>query len=226
MTVIKAHFVYPEAALLDRVIPKIKLYEQTTVSGKLKEAIVSQLEKLVWRYSLSEKTLKLDASQGLKEIQVFDLYLKSATLDDAILTHLDKSIPFPIVFRLYHGDKMQIRLSYKRQNEGDASKWVVEKHFATDWFSQQSPAKPLPVVLSIYALYEAFVREFLAERNQPEQQDLKSDIERVAKVESLEHKITQLKRQIANERQSKKQLELNAQLRVLSKELTVLTSHP
>jgi hypothetical protein len=226
MTVIKAHFVYPEAALLDRVIPKIKLYEQTTVSGKLKEAIVSQLEKLVWRYSLSEKTLKLDASQGLKEIQVFDLYLKSATLDDAILTHLDKSIPFPIVFRLYQGDKMQIRLSYKRQNEGDASKWVVEKHFATDWFSQQSPAKPLPVVLSIYALYEAFVREFLAERNQPEQQDLKSDIERVAKVESLEHKIIQLKRQIANERQSKKQLELNAQLRVLSKELTVLTSHP
>jgi hypothetical protein len=226
MTAIKAHFVYPEAALLDRVIPKIKLYEHTTVSGKLKEAIVSQLEKLVWRYSLSEKTLKLDASQGLKEIQVFDLHLKSATLDDAILTHLDKSIPFPIVFRLYHGDKMQIRLSYKRQNEGDASKWVVEKHFATDWFSQQSQAKPLPVVLSIYALYEAFVREFLAERNQPEQQDLKSDIERVAKVESLEHKITQLKRQIANERQSKKQLELNAQLRVLSKELTVLTSHP
>jgi hypothetical protein len=180
----------------------------------------------VWRYSLSEKTLKLDASQGLKEIQVFDLYLKSATLDDAILTHLDKSIPFPILFRLYHGDKMQIRLSYKRQHEGDASKWVVEKHFATDWFSQQSPAKPLPVVLSIYALYEAFVREFLAERNQPEQQDLKSDIERVAKIESLEHKIAQLKRQIANERQSKKQLELNAQLRVLSKELTVLTSHP
>ena len=217
----QALFAYPKQALFGRVLPKNKIYQHAAPGTALKELFVQQVEQIVWQYKLAPETINLPAKPGVPEIQIFDISLKTSELDQAVLRCIDKSIPFPIVFQLHHDKRIKIIAAYKRPNEADSGKWVVDGYFASDWQAQDLIRQPLPVVLDLALLYEHMLRQLLPLPPRPGEA-LKQQIERWSQLQSKQNEYQKLEACLHKEKQFNRKVELNAQLRTLQAVIAAL----
>lgn len=219
-----AMFAYPKQAEFNRVVPKTKIYAHAKVSKRIKELFVAQVGEILWKYKLSPETINLPARNGINEIQVFEITLKGLDLDEAVLQAIDKAIPFPLVFQLTHDGQIQFAASYKRPNEADRSKWVIESLFITPFQPSSVILQPLPVALDLSSLYERIVRSHIPLPPRTGE----GIAEHVARFNTLEAKQKtkqQLEARLSKEKQFNRKVELSAALRSLVQELETLT-HP
>jgi hypothetical protein len=218
-----ALFNYPKQALFGRVLPKNKIYQHAAPSPAVKELFVQQVEQIVWQYKLAPETINLSAKPGIPEIQIFDISLKSPNLDEAVLRCIDKAIPYPIFFQLRYNDRIKMVAAYKRINEADSEKWVVDGYFASDWFPQASERQSLPVALDLGLLYEQLLRQLLPSPPRTGEA-LKDQIERLSLLQSKQNEYQKLEAKLHKEKQFNRKVELNAQLRTLKATLDTLKS--
>jgi hypothetical protein len=215
---------FPEKGLVNRNIPKTKFYEHANISRSVKEAFVNQIQQITWAYKLSPETTNLVAANGVNEIQVFNLHLKTPQLEDGVLLSIDKAIPHPIIFQLLFEDKIRIVLAYKRMNESDESKWVVEQYFSTVWLSlveAESTKQLLPIALNISGLYEQMLKALMPiEANVGE--SLKDQTERLSHISQKQKEIAQLQSKMRNEKQFNRKVAMNDQLKTLQTQLAQL----
>lgn len=217
-------FQYPEKALVNRNIPKTKFYQYANINKATKESFVSQVQQIIWVYKLAPETVNLAASNGLCEIEVFDIYLKTRDLDNEVLISIDKAIPHPIIFQLHFEELIKSVSSYKRQNEVDKGKWIIEKYYSTPWMDKRvSDRNGLPVSIDLNGLYENILRKFLNVEATKGQtfQELNSQ---VTEIECKEKEIARLEQKIKSEKQFNRKVELNNKLNQLRKYLSSLTS--
>ena len=217
-------FSYPKQAEFNRIVPKTKIYAHTRVSKRLKELFVAQVEEILWKYKLSSETVNLPARNGINEIQVFEIALKTPDLDEDVLQVIDKAIPFPLVFQFIHCGQIRFAASYKRPSEADASKWVIEASFQTQPQPVDQVRPPLPVALDLASLYEQIIRRHIPLPPRSGE----SIAEHVARFNELAVKkkaLRQLETTLAQEKQFNRKVELNAALRSVSQELKTLTHH-
>jgi hypothetical protein len=217
-------FQYPEKALVNRNIPKTKFYQYANINKATKESFVSQVQQIIWVYKLAPETVNLAASNGLCEIEVFDIYLKTRDLDNEVLISIDKAIPHPIIFQLHFEELIKSVSSYKRQNEVDKGKWIIEKYYFTPWMDKRvSDRIRLPVSIDLNGLYENILRKFLNVEATKGQtfQELNSQ---VTEIECKEKEIARLEQKIKSEKQFNRKVELNNKLNQLRKYLSSLTS--
>lgn len=215
-------FAYPKQTEFNRVVPKTKIYAHTRVSKRVKELFVSQVGEIVWRYKLSPETINLPARNGIREIQVFDIHLKTPEIDDAVLVAIDKAIPFPLVLQLIHGDVIQTEVSFKRPSEADSSKWVVEARFRSEQRSLDTARDELPVALDLAGLYEQIIRRHISlpARNN---ESLTEQVARFLALEAKQRERQQMESRLAKEKQFNRKVEMNTALRCLSHELEQIT---
>ena len=215
-------FSYPKQTEFNRVVPKTKIYAHTRVSKRVKELFVSQVGEIVWRYKLSPETINLPARNGIREIQVFDIHLKTPEIDDAVLVAIDKAIPFPLVIQLIHGDAIQTEVSFKRPSEADSSKWVVEARFRSEQRSLGTIRDELPVALDLAGLYEQIIRRHIPipARNG---ESITEQVARFLALEAKQRERQQLESRLAKEKQFNRKVEMNTALRSLSQELEQIT---
>lgn len=215
-------FAYPKQTEFNRVVPKTKIYAHTRVSKRVKELFVLQVGEIVWRYKLSPETINLPARNGIREIQVFDIHLKTPDIDDAVLVAIDKAIPFPLVLQLIHGDAIQTEVSFKRPSEADSSKWVVEARFRSEHRSFGTTRDELPVALDLAGLYEQIIRRHIPipARNG---ESITEQVARFLALEAKQRQRQQLESRLAKEKQFNRKVEMNTALRSLSQELEQIT---
>ena len=104
-------FSFPPQAKVGRVVAKNKIYERSSVSSSLRDKFVAQVEQITWQYKLAPETINLPARGSVVEIQIFDIALKTAELDEEVLRAIDRAIPLPIIFQLNHQQrKLELRL--------------------------------------------------------------------------------------------------------------------
>lgn len=219
-----AIYQYPQKAYVNRPIPKTKFYENANITKSIKEAFVGQIQQITWAYKLSPETINLSANKGLLELQVFNIHLKTPELDEKVLLSIDKAIPHPIIFQLYFDDKTQVKLAYKRINEADEIKWVVEQYFNSPWLSIDEAADArtaLPVALSLNSLYEQILKE-LVPLQANEGEGVKEQTQRFTLIAQKQKEIEQLKRKMHNEKQFNRKLAMNSQLKQLEQQLQTL----
>ncbi len=214
-------FAYPKQAQFGRVLPKSKLYEHASPSSALKALFVEQVEQIVWQYKLAPETINLPAKSAVPEIQIFDITLKTPELDHEVLRCIDKAIPYPIIFQLYHDKRIQPIATYKRPNEADSSKWVIDGYFAGEWQSLDMPRQPLPVALDMQGLYEQLLRKLLSLPPR-DQETLKHQVERLNQWHSKQNEYQKLQARLNKEKQFNRKIEINTQLRQLKTELEQL----
>lgn len=216
-------FSYPKKAEFNRVVPKAKIYAHARVSKRLKELFASQVGEIIWRYKLSPETTNLPARDGIREIQIFDLHLKSSEIDEAVLAAIDRAIPFPLVLRLIHGEILCSSVSFKRPSEADSTKWVIGGRFQTGPFSLHATLPDLPVALDLAGLYEHIVRPHipLAAQNG---EGLAAHVARFAAVSTKKKTLKTLEAKLAKEKQFNRKVEINQHLRSLAADLTALQS--
>jgi hypothetical protein len=219
-----AIYQYPEKAYVNRPIPKTKFYENASITKSVKDAFVGQIQQIVWAYKLSPETVNLPATKGLFEIQVFNVLLKTQQLNENVLQAIDKAIPHPIIYQLKFEDKIKIITAYKRINEADETKWVVEQYLSTEWITSDEAnehKKPLPIALNLVGLYEQILKELMPIQA-IEGENIKAQTQRLQLIAQKQKEIDQLQRKMHNEKQFNRKVVMNGQLKTLQQQLDAL----
>ena len=199
-------------------MPKSKIYKYGKPSAALRAMFVKQVESITWAYKLAPETINLPAKPDVPEIEVFEVALKTASLNHAVLRCVDKAIPFPILFNLRFEGRTQPVAAFKRPSEADASQWVVGDYHAAPW-QVDSIAKPtLPMALDLQGLYEQLIRQHLS---QPARvgESLRQQLDRLALLGSKQLEVDKLANRVNQEKQFNRKVELNAHLRTLKQQL-------
>ena len=214
-------FDYPAKARFGRSIPKSKLYENTSVNTKLKDKFVNQIKKIVWQYKLSSDTLNLDATDKVPEIQIFDLFIKTKEVDQALLEVIDKAIPLPIIFQIYRDDKVKIKAAYKRPSESANNKWVIESYFESEWLDKYSTKQLMPQALDLGKLYGLLLKSLMPVEviSSKTTQTLDEQVDKINRINSLQKEIDKLNSKYKKEKQRNRQFEINKQIKLKRKEM-------
>ena len=192
------------------------------LSKRIKELFVAQVGEIVWKYKLSPETINLPARNGINEIQVFEISLKTPELDEAVLQSMDKAIPFPLLFQVIAWRAASgLLLSYKRPSDADSSKWVIEASFQTEPQPLNAERPPLPVALDLAGLYEHIVRRHIPLPPRAGE-GIREHVARFNAIAAKEKERRQLEARLDKEKQFNRKVELNAALRSLSQELESL----
>ena len=218
-------FDYPVKARFGRKIAKSKLYENASVNTKLKDKFINQIDKIIWQYKLAPSTLNLDATDKVPEIQVFDIFIKSNQIDQALLEVIDKAIPLPIIFQIHKGNKVKIKAAYKRPSESANNKWVIESYFESEWLDKYSTKQPMPQALDLGKLYEQILKSLMPVEvtNSKTTQTIDEQVGIINQINSLQKELDKLNSKYKKEKQHNRQFEINKQIKLKQKELNHLT---
>ena len=217
----KTLYNFPKAAAFGKMLAKSKIYEHATPISKVKELFVAQVEKITWAYKLSPATINLPASDGVQEIQIFNIALRTYTLSSEILQTIDKAIPSSILFILNYKEKCCYVAAYKRPSEANKRKRVVSSYFETDWMSDLQEKADLPIVLNMATLYHSFLKAIIPlpfRKGEP----LDELVLRVDQLRIKEREVDKLESRIKKEKQFNRCVELNRILNELKQEIRAL----
>ena len=67
------------------------------MSPALKKIFIGQVDKIIWSNKIASSTINLAAGDLAKEFEVFEVSLKSPSLDGELLRHIDRLAPYHIV---------------------------------------------------------------------------------------------------------------------------------
>ena len=216
----------PKTTEFNKRIPKQKFYENMDISPVLKKVFVEQVKIIYWRNKIAASTTNLAAGSHVTEIEVFEVRLNSQVLDDSLLRQIDKEIPYHILFLLEYQGKYQAWIGYKEAAASGNNAFKVNGYYHTEWLTEDE--LPLKVEgLSVDKVYENFVRQIAGDALRSETgktESLKESVERNNRRQELEKQIAALQAKVRKERQLNKQVQLNAELKKLKKEMEVLSS--
>lgn len=213
--------VLPKSTEFNRRIPKQKFYENLTISPTLKHIFVEQIRVIWWRNKIAPSTTNLAVGKTITEIEVFEVCLSAPQLDEAVLRQIDKEIPYHILFLLEYDGKYQAWTAYKEAACSGSNAFKVGTYYHTDWMEES--ALPMKIDgLNTDQVYENFVRQIAGEPLSGTGETLKESVERDARRQELQKQTAVLQVKVRRERQLNKQVQLNAELKRLKRELEAM----
>lgn len=214
----------PKSTEFNRRIPKQKFYENISVSPTLKRVFIDRIKVIYWRNKVAATTMNLAAGETVTELEVFEVKLNGQQLDESVLRQIDKEIPYHILFLLEYDGKYQAWTAYKEAAAFGSNAFKVGTYYHTDWLPETE--LPLKVEgLSVDKVYENFVRQIAGDALRSEEgktESLKESVERDNRRQELEKQVAALQTKVRKEKQLNKQVQLNAELKKLKKELEEL----
>ena len=220
-------FLYPEHSLVERILPKNKIYGHAQPNRATRQRFVNEVDQIVWRYKLAPETVHLPAKAGVEEIQVFDVALKTGELREDVLRTIDRAIPSLLFFELTFQGRVRFAAAYKRMAAKAGSKQpVVDAYFQTPWQDAVAPRRALPIALDLDSLYEQMLRQLieaspLALRARTGE-TLAETIERANCIRAKRRERQRLELRLKRELQFNRKVEINAALRQCRTELADL----
>ena len=210
----------PKRTEFNKRIPKKKFYENLSVTPALKRVFIDQIKTIYWRNKIAVTTMNLAAGDRVTEIEVFEVNLTAQQLDETVLRQIDKEIPYHILFLLEYGGRYQAWTAYKEETASGSNAFKVSTYYHTDWVPEAE--LPLHVEgLTMDAVYESFVRQIAGEalRSDGAAESLKESVERDARRQELQKQIAALQSKLRKEKQFNRQVEINAEIKKLKKDL-------
>lgn len=123
----------PKSAEYGRIIPQSKFFLRTITSPALREIYSEQIHSVSWTNKLSPETMNISSGNSFNEIEVFDIALKSHSLDKRLLQKIDKGIPYYVFHILGYKDRYQSWIANKRNYNG---KVKVDNYLRTLWLEE------------------------------------------------------------------------------------------
>lgn len=216
---------FPKSTEFNKRIPKQKFYDNLTVSPPLKRSFVDQIRIIYWANKIAPSTLNLAEGKNVTEIEVFHIRLNQKTLDENVLKQIDREIPYHILFILEQDGRYKAVIGYKKAAGSGKAAFKVDRYYQTEWM----PEEELPVHLdglNIDAVYENFVQQIAGDVLQAAtpQESLKESVARDDRRDALQKQINKLQAKIRKEKQLNQQMEMNAELKKLRRELEELNT--
>lgn len=209
----------PQSTEFNKRIPKQKFYEHLDVSPALRRCFVEQIRLVYWRNKLAASTLNIAAGETVNEVEVFEIRLQEPQLDEAVLKQIDKEIPYHILFVLTCNGKAQAWIGYKEAAASGSNAFKVSRYYHTEWVPEDQLHFHIDG-LNMDAVYESLVRQVAGDALPTSSgESLKESIQRDEKKKQLEKQIAALENKIRKEKQLNRQMEMNADLKRLRKEI-------
>ena len=191
----------PKSCIVDKFIPKKTFYEKVNIASNVKNEFIDLIDKIVWKYKLSEDTIKINKTKEVEEIEIFEITLKERKIPKSVINIIIKAIPYKILFVL----------KYKED-----SCYVINAEQI--YFSTWNEDINLDFTgINLESIYQNIVKKIIKEESN--NSNFSDIIENKQLKEQLLKKIDVLKNKIKQERQFNKKVELNQELRRLEKEM-------
>lgn len=209
---------WPANAAFGRTIPKTKFYEHGNVRTALREKFVDDIQCITWAYKLADDTIRLRGTTAVPEIQIFTIETKGEDVSDDVLTAIDRSVHFPIIFEVASNDRLRT-VAAQKALDGKGPK--IGPYFTTEWQSSGAPRRPLPTALDLPSLYEAILTSLLPVTTRVGE-TVSQATERLDRAGKLEREIAALDKKLRTELQLNRKIELRKQIKERTAVLTEL----
>lgn len=196
---------WPNSARYGKSVPKTKFYEHGKVNTALRERFVAEVQRITWAYKLAENTINLPGSAAVPELQVFEIEAKGKDVSDVVLAAIDKAVKTPIIFELSRSGEVRLAAAYKATARPGA-------YFTTPWLPAETDRAPLPLSISLESLYSALLTPLVPVVAQAGE-DVAAIADRVEAARKLEREIAVLERNLRNEPQLNRKVELRRTLK-------------
>jgi hypothetical protein len=213
---------WPETAKVDRVIPKERLYAESSAGTALKQRFVDEVQRVRWAYKLGEESLRLAPGESVTEIQVFVVDLKGSNLDNSVLASIDKAVPSQIVFELRREDGLWTEQAMAAAYKRGGGKTKGTEYFRTGWLGSDQPRVPLPAALDMDGLYGQLLGRLLPHPIRPAE-DLPDALDRMGRIRGLTREYAALEKKLRAEPQLNRKIELRRQIKERTAVLAELT---
>ena len=197
----------PKNCVVDRFIPKKTFYERVNISTILKQEFIDNLEKIIWKYKISQVNLNITKTDKIEEIEILELFLKEKCDVKNIIKVITKEIPYPILFKINYKNEYMYAIKY--ESDIIQTEWNENIEISING-------------LDLNAVYENLVKQIAGIDNNSK--DVKKELEKIKEIELLEKEINKLKSNIEKEKQFNRKVELNKKVRKLEKEMEALKS--
>lgn len=201
----------PNSSYVNKFIAKSKFYERASLGTKLQNEFVNKIQKITWKYKLSEETIGVSKTNKVTEIQIFEIELKEKKIPQNVVKVIDKSIPYQILYIFSFNDNVAYGISLKENNTSANfyfSEWNEDIQFD---FSG----------IDLEKVYQKLIKAFLKESFQ-KKDDFNEVIALDTQIKTLEKEITSLENKIRKEKQFNRKVESNKLLSKKKKELKML----
>ena len=117
----------PASTIFNRRIPKQKFYTNLPVSSKVVRLFTDQIDSIYWAHKLAPDTINVESGTSVLEIQILQIRLKTESLDESVITLIDREIPYHLVFVVCYQDHGQPLSPYNCVKL--VSPWNKRSHF-------------------------------------------------------------------------------------------------
>ena len=205
------YFELPKSTIVNRFIPKNAFDDYTTSSQKKK--FTDTIDKITWLNKLSKDTINLDGND-VKEIQIFEIKLKTKEKIQPLLNVIDRAIPYHIIFIITFGDEAYLSTSKKHNHINNENAAVVDWNFISEWQPNAKKKLSLNLKESIDFIYIDFCSQISGFKSK----SIKEIIEKDSSKTKFKKQIEELEMKIKKEKQFNLKVEMNQKLKELKKE--------
>lgn len=198
----------PKECIVDKFIPKKIFYEKVSVSSNLKQEFVDKIDKIYWKYKISEDTLNISKTENVEEIETFELTLKEKVNCQNIIKVITKNIPYIILFEICYKDEVQYAI--KHNDDIYFTNWNEKIEFNFNG-------------IDLNAVYENIIRSVTNISEQSNNID--EELEKGKKLKEVQKEIERLENKMKSEKQFNKKVELNKNILELKKQKEELSNN-
>lgn len=198
----------PKECIVDKFIPKKIFYEKVSLSSNLKQEFVDKIDKIYWKYKISEDTLNISKTENVEEIEIFELTLKEKVNCQNIIKVITKNIPYIILFEICYKDEVQYAI--KHNDDIYFTNWNEKINFNFNG-------------IDLNAVYENIIRSVTNISEQSNNID--EELEKGKKLKEVQKEIERLENKMKAEKQFNKKVELNKNILELKKQKEELSNN-
>lgn len=197
-------FNLPKSCEVNKYIPKKIFYKRLDVSTSIKDDFINLIDKIIWKYKLSEDTLGVNKTDKVEEIQVFEMNLKEKKFPKNIIKVITKAIQYPILFEVRYKDDVCYSI---KADDIYFTNWNENINFSFNG-------------LNLETVYENIVKSIIKETET--KKTFETLLEDKSKQLQLSKKLQHLKNKMKTEKQFNKKVEINKQVKQIEQELEVI----
>lgn len=204
------YFELPKSTIVNKFIPKNAFDELSNSSQRKK--FTDTIDKIIWLNKLSKDTINLDGND-IKEIQIFEVKLKTKEKILPLLNIIDKAIPYHIIFIVTYSEDLYLSTSKKHNHINNENISVIDWNFSLDW---QANVKK-KIILNLKESIDFIYTDFCSQLSGFLSKNIKEIIEKDSSNTKLKKQIQELELKIKKEKQFNLKVEMNEKLKALQK---------
>ncbi len=209
-------FDLPKSTKIQKVIPKNAFDSYTNL--RQKKLFSEKIQRITWANKIAFDTIGITGVE-VSEIQLFRIELKEKTIIKDLLSIIEKSIPYHIIFWIEYGNEFYISTSAKHIHPQNENMAVIDYTFTTGWKLIEDNTYKIELKNNLDWIFKNVCDQLKSVDT--ETKSISDLVDKQKQRDAILKEIEKLKSEIAKCKQFSKKVELNLKLnKILNKNLS------